>query len=158
MHQSEYESRKRTLDDQLAAGIDLLRAGHRVQLRALELVWMSSPENSAPVRALAPEAPAPPPAPPPPPPPPLPPTQTPRRAERRWGIGELEDAVIEALDRLPEVFDRGDVIAALGERPERSSLYRVLEELRDGGTLEIVRAGNGRVPSRYRRRATRPEN
>lgn len=61
------------------------------------------------------------------------------------------EAVEAALDRLPEVFDSEDVLAALEVTPERSSLYRVLDELRQEGTLEIERRGGGRYRTRYRR-------
>jgi hypothetical protein len=147
MNHSDYERRKRGLDDQLAAGIELLRAAHRTQLRALELVWMASPENPTPLPAgferlagdgltsSAEKVPA--------------ASQRPHRP--RLGVGVLIEAVMDALDRLPDVFDSEDVLAQLEVTPERSSLYRVLEELRREGTLEIERPGGGRYRTRYRR-------
>lgn len=143
MHLSEFERRKRSLDEQLAAGLELLRAAHRAQMRALQLIWVTSPENrgSLPPELLAVEAGA---------PDALPPAPTAPPARRKWKVGELIGAVQDAFDRLPETFDRTDVVAALGETPERSSLHRVLEELCEGGALEIVKRGYGRVPTRYR--------
>jgi hypothetical protein len=160
MNQGEYERRKRGLDDQLAAGIELLRAAHRTQLRALELVWMASPENPTPVppgfERLAGAEPSPvlervpatssekvPAA-----------SRRPLRPRLRAGV--LIEAVETALDRLPEVFDSEDVLAVLEVTPERSSLYRVLDELRQEGTLEIERRGGGRYRTRYRRGAPPP--
>src|SRR5262245_52809370 len=147
MHLSEFERRKRSLDEQLAAGTELLQAAHRAQVRALQLIWMTSPENrgSLPPELLAMGAEAvvasPPPAEPEAPAPPK---------RRKWKVGELIGAVQDAFDRLPETFDRIDIVAALGETPERSSLHRVLEDLLRGGALEIVQRGHGRVPTRFR--------
>jgi hypothetical protein len=165
MHLAEFQRRQRSLDEQLAAGIELLRAAHRAQSRALELVWTASPENAGPAQlaSLIPDEAAgtsstssgdeaagtssgPPPA-----------ASTAERG-RRWGIGELEDRILDLLEDLPEAFDRGDVIAALGETPDRSSLYKVLERLRFSGVLEFARHGGGRVTSRYRRRAEEAES
>ncbi|HEX6901185.1 MAG TPA: hypothetical protein VF789_15780 [Thermoanaerobaculia bacterium] len=41
MTRDEYEQRKRRLEGQLQAGVELLEAAYREQIRALELVWMT---------------------------------------------------------------------------------------------------------------------
>jgi hypothetical protein len=151
MQAHEYEGRKRSLDTQLANGIDLLRAAHRAQRLALDLVWRASPWNPRPEPLPLQEqevtgAPLPSPG------EPTPATAEPKAPRRRWGAGELDEAVVAALDRLPETFDRHDVVAALGDTPDRSSLFRVLEVLCYEGILEVARRGGGRVTTRYRRR------
>jgi hypothetical protein len=47
MTRDEYEARKRRLEEERQAGIELLEAGHQAQLRALELVWMLSSGEQA---------------------------------------------------------------------------------------------------------------
>ena len=149
MTREQYEQRKQRLDEQLREGIALLEAAHRQQVRALELVWSMSAEEALPSRippaetagARGPEpvvSSAPPPAPAPSPP-------------RRRGAGELEGEVEEVLAGLPEEFDRNDVCRALGYEPDRGSLYRVLETLRQDGRIAIRNAGSGRVPTRYKK-------
>ena len=149
MDEREYERRKQDLESQLEAGIELLRAGARVQRTALDLVWTASPSNPR-AGVLPFEIPlAHCPAPPPPPPPPSPPPE--RR--KRWGAGQLHAAVEAALQKVPEEFDRTDLIQALGFSPGRGSLYRLLEDLCLAGALERLQSGRGQNPSRYRKRA-----
>lgn len=142
MTQNEYEHYRRRLDDQLASGIELLKAAHAQQVHALELVWrMQSAEE--PIRAAA-FAPAPAPA--------DAAAPAPRPARRRaW---ELVNAVEAALPSLPEVFDRRAVIQALGYEPDRGSLYRALQELARKGVIVQVTFGEGRAPTTYRRAGT----
>lgn len=138
MTQNEYEHYLRRLDEQLASGIELLKAAHAQQVHALELVWRMT-SSEAPVRAAvpAPEA----------------PVAAPAPAPRR-GTGELIHDIHAALPRLPEVFDRRAVIQALGYEPDRSSLFRALKELSHEGVLVQVSIGEGRVPTTYRRAGT----
>lgn len=156
MQAHEYESRKRSLDTQLANGIDLLRAAHRAQRQALDLVWRASPWNPRPEPLTLPEQEAAGAA----PRPPGEATSAPEPAaapRRRWGAGEIEEAIVDLLERLPETFDRNDVVAALGDTPDRSSLFRVLETLCYEGILEVARRGGGRVTTRYRRKEPGPQ-
>lgn len=143
MTREEYEERKRRLDEQLRAGVELLEAAHRQQVRALDLVWMSTadegvsleeapsrPEARAPAPAQAPSAP-------------------PRPARRSaW---QLREDVEAALARLPELFDRNDLCRALGYEPDRAALYRTLWDLIGTGALTLADRGSGRTPSRYRK-------
>jgi hypothetical protein len=148
MTREEYEQRKRRLEEQFRAGIELLEIGYREQMRALELVWRArSQEGRAPVSPAAPE-PASPPAvreeAPPRPAPADPP-------KRRRGAGELREEVLEALDSLPEVFDRNQVCAVLGYQPDRSSLFRILRQLTFEDVLRLEKFGGGRVTTKYRK-------
>jgi len=147
MTREEYEQRKRRLEEQFRAGIELLEVGYREQLRALELVWNARSEvgrvpaapavpEAAPPPAVRDEAPGPAPAAPP---------------RRRRGAGELREEVLEALDSLPEVFDRNQVCAVLGYQPDRSSLFRILRGLTFEGILVLEKFGRGRVTTKYRK-------
>src|SRR5688572_29535659 len=110
MTQNEYEHYRRRLDEQLASGIELLKAAHAQQVHALELVWkMGSSEESvrAAVPAPAPEAPA------------AAAALAPAPRPSRRGAWELIHDIENALPRLPEVFDRKAVIQALGYEPDR---------------------------------------
>ena len=144
MTQREYEHRKRLLDEQLQAGIELLEAAHRQQRRALDLVWMTMAEGDVgpgiAVPALLAAAPS-------------RESEAPRRAEKRprRPPGELYFEVEAALERLPESFDRNDLLAVLDGTPDRSSLFRVLQEMTDAGRLRVEVRGEGRSPTRYRK-------
>ncbi|HTG36058.1 MAG TPA: hypothetical protein VLB76_24305 [Thermoanaerobaculia bacterium] len=138
MRRDEYEQRKQRLETQLREGIALLESAHRQQLRALELVWMTTVEEDlalgagpASVRsepaALAPEPPS-------------------RRTP--WEI--IQDLAV-ALPKVPEVFDRNRLHEALGYEPDRSSLHRILQQLVGNGNLKVERPGRGRVPTAYRK-------
>ena len=63
----------------------------------------------------------------------------------------LYGEVLEALDQVPQEFDKNDVCRAIGQVPHRASLYRVLQELIFNGTLEVVQFSMGRRPAIYRR-------
>lgn len=140
MTQSEYEHYRQRLDEQLGAGIELLKAAHSQQIHALELVWrMGRGEEPG-----IPAAPSDTPAPVAPPPPPAP---SARRLSSRNLVGEIE----ELLPSLPEVFNRNDVQKALGAEVERSSLFRALRQLTWEGTLVQQSIGGGRIPTTYRR-------
>lgn len=127
MTRQEYEERRRRLDEELRAGRELLEASHQAQVRALDLHWTAE-EGSAP-------------------PPPEPP---PQRRPRRPAL-ELQDAVFERLDELPEVFTKDDLCRALGETPDRRALYRVMTDLERWGWIRLEDRGSGRTPSSYRR-------
>ena len=152
MTREQYEQRKRRLEEQLRAGIQLLESAYQAQVRALDLVWMLQAEELAagpvaePVAVSSPEsAPAPTPAKQEPLPEPSPPP--------RLGIAEVERDLRAALPRLPESFTRGDVCAALGYEPDRSALYRLLRELVQKGSIRVESVGSGRKATIYRRTA-----
>jgi len=142
MTREEFERRKRKLEEQLQEGIELLKAGFRQQLRALEMVWMATTEDEIPARSATearqeePAAPLRSPA--------APPSRRPRQKS-----GQLWADIDAALDQVPEVFDRNDLIQALGYEPDRSALHRVMRGLLRSGAI-VLKAGNvGKIPARY---------
>lgn len=148
MTREQYEQRKRRLEEQLRAGIQLLESAHQAQVRALDLVWMLQAEELA--AGLADESaalvsPEPAPAPAPAKREPLPAPSLPRRR----GPGDLEEDVRAALSRLPDRFTRGDVCTALGYKPDRGGLYRILQGLAQKGSVSIKSVGSGRRATVY---------
>lgn len=146
MTREQYEQRKRRLEEQLRAGIQLLESAYQAQVRALDLVWMLQAEEGSAGLSGEEERTSPPPAPAPAP--------ARQGRPRRRGPGELEDNLHEALPRLPETFTRADVCAALGYEPDRGSLYRALQELTQGGFARVESSGSGRLPTIYRKTGT----
>ena len=136
MTRSEYEARRRRLDEELRAVLEAVQAGHQARVQLLDLMWgMSSTGVSEPQA--------------PPPAAPMPPEPEPR--PRRRGAGELLDGVLEILPGLPELFTKDDIEKALGERIDRASLLRILRELEEDGWLRTETLGRGRYPTVYRR-------
>lgn len=124
MKRGELVQRKRLLEEQLRTGIELLQAGHAARLRELESEWLAWPEEDEP----APEA---------------------RRG--RASPGQLYEEVTAILFSVPEVFDRNHVVRALGYRPDRVSLFRVLRTLEEEGKIGVESSGKGRKGTVYRR-------
>lgn len=145
MTHEQYERHKQRLDAQLDAGIRLLRSAHQAQIRALDVVWMLQAEE-APEGATAPEGVA------------SSQSVSSPEAPSRLGIGELDHDLRVAFLHLPERFTRGDVCAALGYRPERGMLYRLLQELVQEGSLQIETLGTGRKATVYRKTGVPKEN
>jgi hypothetical protein len=136
MTRDEYEARRRRLDEELRAAIEMLKAGHQAQVQALDLLWRISTGGAA-----APD------------PFPVLPSAAPK--SRRRGPGELLQEVIAILPQLPEPFTKDDVSRALPDPPDRSSLFRVLQELEMTGRLRVESYGSGRLPTVYRREPPR---
>ncbi len=150
MTREQYELHKQRLDEQLRAGIRLLELAHQTQVRALDVVWMLQAEELAPgpvVEAAALSSPE------------LAPTPTPAKQEPlpapslppRPGAGDVERDLRAALPRLPQRFTRSDVCAALGYEPDRGTLYRLLQELVEKGSLHVDSKGSGRRATVYHR-------
>lgn len=125
MTPEDYERERQRLEEQLQADIQLLQAAHQARLKALEAVWRAShpPAEEAP--------------------------RSPRRA--RGGNWELDDAVDDALERLPREFTSKDLRRELGFSPNRSSLHRALRRLEEDGALKVLQFGTGRRPALYRK-------
>jgi len=140
LDQAEYQRRRRQLDDELRAGIEMLQEGHRAKVEALDSLWLKTDE----------EAPASPPAPPEPiaPEPPVAPFPTPREQRE---AGELREDVEAALATVGDEFEKRDLCRALGYAPNRTSLHRVLWNLQGEGLIEVLRYGIGGRATRYRR-------
>ena len=130
MTRDEYEARRRRLDEEMRVAVELVKAGHRAQVQALDVFWRTSGEGAA-----EPEAPPPP---------------APETGPRRRGAGELRNEVEEILLQLPETFTKNDVEKLLKEPADRASLYRVFRELQDDGWLEQEDHGRGRNAAVYR--------
>src|SRR4051794_37322034 len=113
MTRDEYEQRKRRLEEELQAGMELLATAHRHQVRALELVWAATGGDGVttppPVLAVAGFGPVTPAAPAS--------AAAPPQVARR-GPWELLEDVKVALGEVPEVFDRNDICRALGYEPD----------------------------------------
>jgi hypothetical protein len=158
MRHSEYERRRRALEEQLHADLELIRAGYQAKLRSLEMLWLASPEPGA--AADAPRAapssetladsetpaedetladggtPAPPPV----------PARSP--SVRR---GRLLEDVEKVLPDLPGVFARADVIRVLGFDPPRATLHRVFSQLLMDQRIAVAEYSDGYAPTRYRK-------
>ena len=136
MTRNEYEARRRRLDEELRAAMELLKAGHLAQVQMLDLLWkMATDGTEIPTTAATPPPPAP---------------QPPQQRRRRREPGTLMDEVIGLLPQLPEVFTRDDILQGLSEPADRSSLFRVLQELQRSGWFKLERPGQGRCPAAYR--------
>jgi len=138
MQRSEYEQRKKILDDQLRTALDLVHAGHRAQLQMLEMLWRTSGGEAE----EAPETPA-------LSDPPAAVASRPSSSKIRRLSGEVYDEVVAVLPQLPEEFTKNDVHCCLGYSLDRVSLFRVLRALEDKGRIERKSQGVGRQPTVY---------
>jgi hypothetical protein len=135
----EYERRKRRLEEQLRAGVELLQSAYQAQVRALDLVWMlQAEERGENVSWSAPAPSSQEPAPPP-------------DRPRRRSAPEVEADVRAAFGRLPEAFTRRDVCEVLGYEPDRAALYRILQTLTQEGVARVESAGEGQRATVYRK-------
>jgi hypothetical protein len=167
MRYQEYERRRRALEQQLQADLDLVRAAYGVKFRSLEALWLASadeetskaappsetvpaasepvheqviPEEAVPIETVSPpEA--------PPPPPVLAVPEPPRKPGRGETLSDFEDA----LPGLPEFFEKEDVYRALGYRPPRATMYRALLELLGDKKIAIQDHSGGGKRTRYRK-------
>jgi hypothetical protein len=161
MRHNEYERWRRLLEQQFDSDVELLRAGYQAKLRALEMLWLASPEEGQEalehrsVRLLGEtlpsetvpnsemaqlsetltgsETPA---------------AKAPARTLRR---GEILEEVTAALPELPEVFDRQDIWRVLGFAPSRATLHRVFNDLLRNHSIAVERFSDGHAPTRYRK-------
>lgn len=142
MTREEYECAKQRILEERKAALALMETAYDAQLRALDLVWSTHGQGSftpAILRKEAETAPLPPPA-----------SRLSRRASR-ISPEELANRIVQALDRLPDPFDRNDICNAIGLPLNRGLLYRTLQRLTDDGILQILERGEGRRAARYRR-------
>jgi hypothetical protein len=141
--------RRRLLEEQLQAALEMVRSGYGMAVRALEALRAESaeeePEGAAPLPSVGgnsnakadPEA-----SRPSTPAPPLP---------SRIPTNKWPDDVEAALPRLPEVFSKADLVHALGYQPTRGTLLRIFEKLKKEGRIEILRSSDGGKPTTYRK-------
>jgi hypothetical protein len=151
MTQDEFEKLRARLEEQLRIDVEMLYEAHRVKLRAFETIRRAHAElrgeempeevpvpgagRRRTVLTLPPAAAA----------SVLPPEKTRSKA---WSVIL---GIEEALDQLPEEFDKHDLVRALGYEPSRATLFRALETLRQEGFIALIEQGTGRTPSRFRK-------
>jgi hypothetical protein len=148
MPTGEYERYRQQLDAQLRADVELVYEAYRAKLRAYETVARARGEDFTPLSAaeLPPglrPAPAPTPA--------APPTPAPATAPPRSRDHQVEGSVLAAIETLPALFDKFDLVKALGFEPRRSTLHRVLKLLVRDETLHVETEAAGRYPTVYRK-------
>jgi hypothetical protein len=131
MRRSEYEQRRRASEEVYQADLELIRSAHEARLRSLEALWLADPEEDGSGD-----------------PPPAPATHPAPRLVRP----PLAQALDDALSGLPEVFDKNDVIRALGWTPDRAALFRALDDLVHQRRITVERFGAGRVTTVYRKK------
>jgi hypothetical protein len=132
MQRSEFESRKRELEERLEEDLELVRAGHRARLRALEALFSATQdETSGKEPDQRPSAPA----------------RIKVVEPKRDVLWELDDV----WDKVPAEFDKRDLYRVLGYQPHRATLARVISRLLEGGEIAIVQYSEGRNLTRYRK-------
>jgi hypothetical protein len=136
MTNEQYEQLKVRLAEQLREGVALLEEGYQRQLRALELVWRADANGAAPLGQESTAAAA-------------PGGLAVKPARPRLAGGRLLEDLRTALPRIPEVFDKNDLLRALGYEPERSSLHRALTRLIHEGVVVLDSQGAGKIPAKF---------
>jgi hypothetical protein len=166
LQHKEYQRRRRAIEQQLQEDLELIRTASQAKLRALEHLWLASagedPPDTASVTPAFVEtqdslnAPASVPQPdagetldaaPIVDASPIPPA-APASVRRR---GDVLADIQEVFPRLPDVFDKSDVVRLLGYEPTRPSLHRVWSHLRRNGQIVIARYSDGRRPQVFRK-------
>jgi hypothetical protein len=164
----EFEDRRRKIDAEYLAALEMLREGHRLRLCELDKLRSARAEESARPVSVQPASAPPPsvaaavepgqPASPSPPPapsawtPPRPPGRPPRIPRRsRKLAAEVQRDLTLALPDLPEVFGNQDIYLALGYKPSRSTLGRAITPLMEEGYFVLEEAASGRQSNIYRR-------
>lgn len=137
MTRKEFEERLRALEAQHQADVALMNAAHEARVRSLESLWRAvAPLDGNPLPAAVP-APA-----------PTPPQPAPKR--RREAFSVLDD-LAEVFPDLPDVFDKSDIVRALGYEPARTTLFRALRVLEKKDVIKAETLSHGGTTSRYRK-------
>jgi hypothetical protein len=154
---SDYERFRKRLEEQLRADVELLYEGYRAKLRAYEMVARLrgdfDGEFGPPLELARSLSPVPGPAQLPAAPAASPPAPAPPRRGKAY---ELFNTIFDLLATLPEVFDKSDLVRALGYEPRRTTLHNTLELLLEDGLIEVAQHGTGKRLTRYRRIAPPP--
>jgi hypothetical protein len=147
MTPAEFEALRLRLEEQLRADVDLLYEAHRVKLRAFETVLRSQADVSGPGYTVAAtvvkERTGPPLA--------LPASPEPPREPSRRKAWSVFEAVEEALEQVPELFDKTDLEQVIGQKPSRATLARTLQILVRDGRIKVEQIGIGRYPTLFRK-------
>jgi len=149
LNRAEYHRLRSQLDEEFRVGLEMLQAGYRAKVEALDALWEEPPSEEVP--ASEPEPPAPPPAelsalPSSEPAAPAAKPQSERRRE-----GEVQADIEAALEEVGDVFAKSDLCRALGYQPPRTSLYRALAQLERDGIIKLESPGIGRHAGVYRK-------
>ncbi|HEV2853439.1 MAG TPA: hypothetical protein VHC97_11605 [Thermoanaerobaculia bacterium] len=153
MKSREYERRRRSIEEQLQADLELIRAGYQAKLRALETIWLSSaegdgeasaePSNETVLRETVPGETV------------LSETvqSAPPASEAAFAVrrGDPRSSVDAVLQDLPEVFEKRDIFQALGYKIPRATLYRVLSDLQMDKKIAIAAYSQGGRRTQYRK-------
>ena len=139
MRDNEYQRLRRTIEERLAADLELIQAAHRARLEALDALRLASAHEES----SRPE----------------PSTSVPRTAEPAATVaavpklqrGDLFKAVLEIFPDLPESFDKSDVVRLLGYEPNRPGLHRVWDKLTADNKIAMEQFSKGRSSTRYRK-------
>jgi len=147
MRDEEYRKLRRALEEQREADLELIRAGYRAKLHALDMLWERPPASDEPALPAARET---------------EPgsetrtveTQSPAAAEPATQtilINSVQEEIEKILPRLPEVFDKLDIVRLLGWTPHRATLHRALTTLQAEQKIAIQSRSRGRNLARYRK-------
>jgi hypothetical protein len=133
LQDKEYQRRRRAIEQQLQEDLELLRAASQAKLLALEQLWIASasgPPDAASVTPASAES------------------RSPAPVRRR---GDVLADILEVFPRLPDVFDKSDVVRLLGYEPNRPALHRVWSHLQMNDQIAIERYSDGRRPQVFRK-------
>lgn len=140
MTRKEYEERRSAFEEQHRADVALMNAAQEARIRSLDRLWQEALDRER--AAAAPEVSR----------VPVEPTPESRPMRPRYSVANDLD---HALPGLPEVFDRKDIVRALGYEPPRTTLYNALDRLQQEGEIAIETYSEGGRTVRYRKlRAT----
>jgi leucyl aminopeptidase (aminopeptidase T) len=154
MRDDEYRKLRRALEEQREADLELIRAGYRAKLHALDMLWERPPASEE--RAL-PAAPA------------TQPTAETRKPSETRGpaapetvthtivINSVQEEIEKVLPHLPEVFDKTDIVRTFGWVPHRATLHRALATLQEEKKIALHSRSLGRHPARYRKIGSSPQ-
>ncbi|HEV2852030.1 MAG TPA: hypothetical protein VHC97_04425 [Thermoanaerobaculia bacterium] len=143
----EYELRRRAIEEQCQADIELIRAGCQAKLRALERIWLDSAGDDEGPRQVSSETVS----------ETVPAETVPRetqdsRTARSSGWADVLYDVKAVFQDLPEVFDKSDLCQAIGYKPSRSTLLRVLDVLeKEEQKVALDFQSQGGRPTLYRK-------
>lgn len=145
MTREEFEERLRALEAQHQADVALMNAGHEARIRSLLSLWQTAaPPAATPQPTVIPET-----VPEAPPPAPAP-VQEPAPKRKRERHSVLND-LAEAFADLPEIFDKHDIVRALGYEPSRTTLFRALLAFNKEGLIATESLSSGGTTTRHRK-------
>ena len=78
---------------------------------------------------------------------PLPPPAAPVRRPP----GQAQADIEAVLPRIPEVFEKRDLVRAIGYEPSRATMLRVIADLLLHHRIKVIEPSDGRLPTKYRK-------